>query len=175
MRAYLTTLIAVAALAACGGEEAAAPEEPRLPRAVAERLAQRSEAVATALAEGDACRADERAAALRDEARRAVEAEEVPPELRAELERTARELEAQIECAPAPAADEDEQDEDRDRDEKKKEKKEKKKEKDKEDKDKGEEDDGVLDDALEDVPAPTEDGLTTTQEEPPATTTGSGG
>ena len=166
-RACATTAVAVAALVGCGGgDEAAAPEEPRLPPAVAERLAQRSEDVAAALADGDTCLARDRAAALRDEARRAIEAQEVPSELRGELERTASELAAEIECAPPPPPVDDQAEDDEEGEEKEKPKKEK------DDKGKGKDKDGddVLDDALEDVPAPTDDGLTSTQEEPTAKT-----
>lgn len=87
--------------AACGGGESSA--EPALPRDVGARLAAQTDAVADALAAGDACTAKERAEKLRRTAGAAIDAGRIDPALRRELRRASRELVARISCAPPPS------------------------------------------------------------------------
>jgi hypothetical protein len=77
--------VLAAVLAGCGGGGDANSKEPTLPRPLAERLAAQSEAVADALAAGEAQSAAARAAKLRDEAIAAIDDGRVPPELQEEL------------------------------------------------------------------------------------------
>ena len=92
--------IALAALAAgaCGG----AGEDAAIPRAVADRLAARSETIARALEANDGCEAAAQARRLRSEARGAIAGGDVPPELADDLRRSVNELVAQIECVSPP-------------------------------------------------------------------------
>jgi hypothetical protein len=102
----LIALGAVLALTACGGSDQISAETPRLPRALANELADLSEQVAAALDAGDVCGA----AGLADELESAVETAvaegDVPPELRPELEAAAVELQNGINCPPEPEEEE---------------------------------------------------------------------
>jgi hypothetical protein len=101
-------LVASAALLApaCGGSEETAPTEPRLPRALAETLAAKSDAVAAHLDAGDSCSAAEEAASLQEAALAAIEDGKVPRAFEPELEATVKELAGRIRC------EEEEEDED---------------------------------------------------------------
>jgi hypothetical protein len=93
-------LVASAALVApaCGGSEETAPTEPRLPRALAETLAAKSDAVAAHLDAGDSCSAAEEAASLHETALAAIEDGKVPRAFEAELEANVTELASRIHC-----------------------------------------------------------------------------
>jgi hypothetical protein len=103
---WLAVMGAVLALAACGGD--AVPEEPGLQPAVAERLAEESEAIADKLDAGDTCGAAQQADVLEDAVERAIAAGDVPAEFRAELLETARQLQNDVNCPqPPPPPEED--------------------------------------------------------------------
>lgn len=104
-------------VSACGGEERA--PAPKLPAAVAEQLAARSDAVAERLDDGDSCAARSEAEALQAEAIAAVNEQRIPRRFQEELLGSATALVESIElCVPdEEAATEDEDDEDEDDDE----------------------------------------------------------
>lgn len=93
-------LLASAALLvpACGGSEEAAPSEPRLPRALAETLAAKSDAVAAHLDAGDSCSAAQEATSLQETALAAIEDGKVPRAFESELEANVTELAGRIRC-----------------------------------------------------------------------------
>jgi hypothetical protein len=98
----------VLALAACGGGGDARPEEPSLPRGVAEQLAQESEAIAEKLEAGDVCGGAQQADTLVDSVEQAIAAGDVPDEFQAELTANAQELQNDVNCPqpqPPPAND----------------------------------------------------------------------
>ena len=102
---------AVLALAACGGGGDATPEEPGLSRALAERLASESEAIADKLDAGDQCGAAQQADVLEDDVQQAIAAGDVPEAFQAELTATAQKLQNKVNCPqpepppPPPAPD----------------------------------------------------------------------
>ena len=98
---WLALTGAVLALAACGGGGDARPEEPGLPRSVAERLAQESEAVADMLDAGDVCGAAQQADKLVDSVEQAIAAGDVPDAFQAELTANAEQLQNDVNC-PQP-------------------------------------------------------------------------
>jgi hypothetical protein len=79
--------------AGCGGDGDGSSESQRLDPAVAEQLAEQSDAVADAIAANDGCLAAER----RDELRATLDAEVVPEAIRREVERIAA---REFTCAP---------------------------------------------------------------------------
>lgn len=85
--------------AGCGGEEDDASND------VAERLAVRSESVATKVEAGDACAARAEAEALQREAIAAVNAGDVPQEFQEDVLGAVNALLAAIGCDPAVALD----------------------------------------------------------------------
>jgi hypothetical protein len=86
-------------LAACGGEGSnATAESPSLPRAVANDLAGRSDQIADALDGGDVCGAAHLADELKDAVDAAIAGGQVPSAFQAELERTATDLQNQVNC-----------------------------------------------------------------------------
>lgn len=97
------------ALAACGGGDAR-PEEPGLPRAVAERLAQESEAIAERLDAGDTCGAAKQADVLENAVEEAIGNGDVPDAFQAELLETARQLQNDVNCPQPPPPPPPEQD-----------------------------------------------------------------
>jgi DNA repair exonuclease SbcCD ATPase subunit len=99
---WLAATGALVALAGCGGGGDARPEEPRLPRAVAERLAQESEAIADMLDAGDTCGAAEQADVLEDAVEEAIGNGDVPEAFQAELLETARQLQNDVNCPQPP-------------------------------------------------------------------------
>jgi DNA repair exonuclease SbcCD ATPase subunit len=104
---WLALASAVLALAACGGGGDATPEEPRLPRAVAERLAQESEAIADKLDAGDVCGAAQQADTLVDSVEQAIAEGDVPDAFQEELTANAEQLQNDVNCPqpePPPAA-----------------------------------------------------------------------
>ena len=98
---WLAVTGALLALAGCGGGDAT-PEEPGLPRAVAERLAQESEAIADKLDAGDTCGAAQQADVLLDRVEQAIANGDVPVEFQGELLETARQLQNDINCPQPP-------------------------------------------------------------------------
>lgn len=89
-------------LAGCGGEREPAA---RLPAALAERLAERSDSVAALLDAGEACGARSEAQQLQTDAIAAVNDGDVPDELQEELLGSVNALLAAIRCDPAVALD----------------------------------------------------------------------
>ena len=85
-------------LPACGGSEEDGTNAPSLPRALAESLADKSDAVAARLDEGDTCGAAQEVTSLQETARAAIDAGKVPVVLADELETTVAELVTQIRC-----------------------------------------------------------------------------
>jgi hypothetical protein len=98
-------LLAVLALAGCGGtaHHAAAPQQPKLPRALAQSWKQQADAVATALAAGNGCTAQRLSTALRASVIAAVNARRVPRRFLDPLTSGVNELASQITCTPPPA------------------------------------------------------------------------
>jgi hypothetical protein len=100
---WLAATGALLALTGCGsGGGDARPEEPGLPRAVAERLAQESEAIADMLDAGDTCGAAEQADVLEDAVEEAIGNGDVPEAFQAELLETARQLQNDVNCPQPP-------------------------------------------------------------------------
>jgi hypothetical protein len=105
---WLAFACAVLALAACGGGGGATPEEPGLPRALAERLASESEAIAEMWEAGDQCGAAQQADVLEDAVQQAIAAGDVPDAFQAELTATAQKLQNEVNCPqPAPPPEPD--------------------------------------------------------------------
>jgi hypothetical protein len=99
--AGLLAAIAMAA-AGCGSDDNEAAEGASLDPAVAERLAQSSEAIADSLESDDVCGA----AGEADDLAREVSEAEMPQELRAEAEAAAAELVNSVNCEPEPVDEE---------------------------------------------------------------------
>jgi hypothetical protein len=110
---WLTACSAVAlALAGCGGDGAQEPPTPRIDRAAAADLAERSDEIARLLDDGDVCGAARRADELHARAQEEIDDGSVPPALAAELEANAQALVDEVNCPePAPPAETDEDDE----------------------------------------------------------------
>jgi hypothetical protein len=95
----VAVVVAASTLAACGGDDEAA-KAPRIPAAVAERLAVLSDETAAALEAGDDCAAQESADELE---REALEADaQIPAELRGQVREGVQRLTASISCEPEP-------------------------------------------------------------------------
>jgi hypothetical protein len=111
------------ALVACGGgepEPERRSEPPRIPSAVANELAERSDAVADKIDAGDICGAARDADALEDRVETLIAAGEIPRRYRKELQSEAIWLRDEVNCPqPAPPPQEDEKE---DEEEKKEEK-----------------------------------------------------
>ncbi len=105
----------MAGLAGCGGGEAEPErrsEQPKIPSAVANQLADRSEAVAEKLEAGDLCGAAHEADALEDRAEALIAAGDIPQRYRDELHSEAIWLRDRVNCpepAPPPEEKEDEE------------------------------------------------------------------
>jgi hypothetical protein len=93
----LLTVTALA-VAGCGGTEDNAPTESALPRALANKLAAKSEGVAAKLDAGDSCGAAADAASLKETALAAIDAGRVPAAFADELAASVTELVSQIRC-----------------------------------------------------------------------------
>jgi hypothetical protein len=104
-RQTLAALLATAALAACGGHARLAAPPPKLPRALATELANRSSVLAQQLAAGKACAAHATARALTAQTIAAINGGGGVPQLLQEPLLTAvQDLEARvtrIKCVPA--------------------------------------------------------------------------
>ena len=95
----LAALTLAIVLAACGGGSSTpAGQTAALPRAVADDLAAKSDEIAAALASGDQCGAAHHADELKDEVEAAIDDGRVPGAYRDELERTATELQNDVNC-----------------------------------------------------------------------------
>ena len=95
----LAALTLAIVLAACGGGSSTpAGQTAALPRAVADDLAAKSDQIAAALASGDQCGAAHHADELKDEVDAAIDDGRVPAAYRDELERTATELQNDVNC-----------------------------------------------------------------------------
>ena len=93
-------------LAACGGSGETSAPAPKLPRALAADLAERSDRIAETLDAGDVCSADQ-ADDLQATAIGAINAGDVPPALQEDLQATANDLVDTINCPPPEKKDED--------------------------------------------------------------------
>jgi hypothetical protein len=90
------------ALVACGGSSQTAAGEPAVPKAVANSLADKADAIASALESGDQCGAARLADELKNGVEAAVSGGQVPAALSGELERTATELQNEVNCEEKP-------------------------------------------------------------------------
>jgi hypothetical protein len=98
-------LLAAIGLAGCGSGAAprTTPPQPKLPRALAQSWRQQADSVATALAAGHGCTAQQLAGSLRTSVIEAVNAHRVPRRLLDPLTSGVNELASRIACTPAPA------------------------------------------------------------------------
>jgi hypothetical protein len=108
----LLTACSALALASCGGDEPQAEPRtetettPTIERAVAGRLASRSDKVASLLESGDACGAAQEAAALEQDFIAVSNEGKIPDLYREDLGNVVHELVAQIPpCQPPPPTD----------------------------------------------------------------------
>jgi len=105
---WLAAVGFVFALTACGGGGDATPDEPGISPAVAERLAEESEAIADKLDAGDTCGAAQQADVLEDAVQQAISEGNIPAAFQSELLQTARQLQNDVNCPqppPPPAQD----------------------------------------------------------------------
>jgi stage V sporulation protein SpoVS len=100
----LALVLAVLAAAGCGGghQAAATKPPPKLPRALAQSLAQQADAIAASLDAGDACTAELQAVVLRTAVGQAVNAHQVPRPFLQQLLGTTNHLAGRIVCTPPP-------------------------------------------------------------------------
>jgi hypothetical protein len=96
-------LAAVALVAGCGSQHAAAPKQPRLPHALATVWRHDADGVAAALAVGDGCLALRRAEALQSSVIGAINARRVAPRFQEPLQSAVNDLRGRISCTPPPA------------------------------------------------------------------------
>ena len=117
-------------LAGCGGgEDAAPPPRPAIERAVAQQLAQTSDAIAAALDQGDVCTAAGLADDLNAQVIEAINARRIPAAFQEDLQARANELVNEVNCPPPPEEQpEEQQDKDKKDDKAEKDEKEKKEE-----------------------------------------------
>lgn len=96
----MPTVCSALALAACGGEQKEVEQRtvfgPTIERAVADRLASRSEKVASLLESGEACGAKREADLLRNELTEAINDGKVPQLYLEDLSGVVNEIQAQI-------------------------------------------------------------------------------
>ena len=97
-------VIAAAVLAGCGASNRRPPAPPKLPAAVVTDLAARSDQVAAALDQGNACQALDTANALQQDTIRLINEGRIPGPFQEELSSTVGDLAARITCVP-PAKD----------------------------------------------------------------------
>jgi hypothetical protein len=98
----LAALSLATALVACGGSSQTAAGEPALPKTVASSLADKADQIASALENGDQCGAARLADELKDGVEAAVSGGQVPAALSGELERTATDLQNEVNCEETP-------------------------------------------------------------------------
>jgi len=117
-RSASLTAFSVAVLAACGGGSdntftqqtttAQRSTGPAISRAVADRLAARSDRIAARLDADDGCGAASEAVRLRDDLTAAINRQEIPAAYLEDLSGAVNELQAQIpQCEPPPRRGED--------------------------------------------------------------------
>jgi hypothetical protein len=95
----LAALSLAIALAGCGSSsETSDNEQPALPHALASALADKSDEIASALEGGDACGAAHQADELKAAVDEAISRGQVPAAFREELERTATDLQNEVNC-----------------------------------------------------------------------------
>src|SRR5438128_1897335 len=98
------TLAAALCLAGCGsGQRHVVTPQPKLPRTVAEALAQRSDAVAQAVDAGDSCLALALARDLQQQSIGAVNSGRVAAALQEPLQGAVNQLAARIQCVVPPS------------------------------------------------------------------------
>ena len=103
----IAALAAAVCLAGCGsGPTSRTAPPPKLPAAVAASLAARSDEVAQALTDGDACRAARLALELQHETLASINAGRVPTPFQEHLASAANDLVSRIQCLP-PAQPQD--------------------------------------------------------------------
>lgn len=90
-------------LSACGGAKQSAPPQPSFSRSLASSLAAKSDAVASALAAGDSCRALTLAQRLQRQTIGAINSGRVAPALQEQLSSAVNELVVRVRCVPPPA------------------------------------------------------------------------
>jgi hypothetical protein len=103
----LAALCLAITLVACGGSSQTSAGEPALPKAVANSLADKADEIASALEGGDQCGAARLADELKNGVEAAVSGGQVPAALRGELERTATELQNEVNCEEKPKKEEE--------------------------------------------------------------------
>jgi hypothetical protein len=118
LAAALAALSCAAMLAGCGGGEAEPErrtEPPKIPSAVADELAERSEAVAEKIEAGDVCGAAHEADALEDRVEALIAAGDIPRRYQDELRSEAIWLRDNVNCPQAapPPPEEKEEDEEK--------------------------------------------------------------
>ncbi len=94
----LAVLCLAIALAGCGGGSSPTTAPAELPRAVADDLASKSDAIADTLDAGDQCRAAQLADELKNAVEAAVSGGQVPSAFQGELVRNATELQNEVNC-----------------------------------------------------------------------------
>jgi hypothetical protein len=113
LAAGFAVLACAATLAACGGgneEPERRAEPPKIPSALADELAQRSDTVAEKLEAGDICGAAREADVLEDRVETLIAAGEIPQRYERELESEAIWLRDNVNCPDPPAPPEDDED-----------------------------------------------------------------
>jgi len=95
-------LAAALCLSACGGAKQSAPPPPALSRALGSSLAAQSDAVASALAGGDSCRALSLAHQLQQRTIAAINEGHVAAGLQEQLSGAVNSLVARVQCVPPP-------------------------------------------------------------------------
>jgi hypothetical protein len=90
-------------LAGCGGAHPTTPRLPRLPHALASTWRAEADGVASALAAGDGCLAQQRAVALQSSVIGAVNKRRLPPRFEETLLGSVNDLVSRIACVPPPA------------------------------------------------------------------------
>ena len=104
-RAELGAALAAAlCLTACGGAKQSAPPPPAFSRAVAASLAAQSDAIASALAVGDSCRAATLAHRLQQDTIAAINEGRVSGALQEQLSSAVNALVVRVHCVPPPPA-----------------------------------------------------------------------
>jgi hypothetical protein len=121
LAAGVAALACAAAIAGCGGDEAEPErrtEPPKIPSALADELAERSEAVAEKIEAGDVCGAAHEADALEDRVEALIAAGEIPRRYQEELHSEAKWLRDKVNCPEAPPPPEEEEEKDDEKEEK---------------------------------------------------------
>ena len=102
-RAPIVVAGIAAVLAGCGAHShRAAPPQPKLPRALAQQLASRSDDIARKLDAGDDCGALTSAQQLQQETVAAINEHRVPPAFQEPLSGAANDLVRRIQCTAPP-------------------------------------------------------------------------